>query len=226
MKSNTFFVTGTDTDAGKTYVSQALLHGLKQLKFQVFGFKPIAAGVDETGLNADARGLQRASSKLLPYTQINPILFQEPCAPHLAGDINQNQLSAWIQSLAHIEADYCLIEGAGGWLLPISATTYLADIVQQHQWPVVLVVGMKLGCLNHTMLTFRELQRSGVPVIGWVANQIDAHMLKFDENLADLTARLPIPRLAVLAYQPQGATASQTLQLAESFLKAYQARQS
>ncbi len=226
MNTANFFVTGTDTDAGKTYVSQALLHGLRQLQFKVYGFKPIAAGVDDTGLNSDAVCLRRASSEMLPYPQVNPILLQEPCAPHLVGTINQEQLHAWIQSLQHIPADYRLIEGAGGWLLPISPTSYLADIVAQQQWPVLLVVGMKLGCLNHTMLTYRELERAGVPLIGWVANQIDADMLKFEENLADLTARLPIPLLSVLPHQAQGATAEQSLQLAQAFISANAARQS
>jgi dethiobiotin synthetase len=105
-------------------------------------------------------------------------------------------------------------------------TSYLADIVAQYQWPVLLVVGMKLGCLNHAMLTYRELERAGVPLIGWVANQIDADMLKFEENLADLTARLPIPLLSVLPYQVQGATAEQSLQLAQTFISANAARQS
>lgn len=213
MGSN-IFITGTDTDAGKSYVSVALLQGLASLGHSALGFKPVAAGVDAEGKNSDALQLQAASTEQLAYETVNPILFAEPCAPHLVGNIDETALQSWVDELSHIVADVKLIEGAGGWLLPISAERYLADWVVENQWPVILVVGMKLGCLNHAMLTFRELQRSGVPLIGWVANQIDPEMLRFEDNLNDLQQRLTIPFLGLLPYAPAGVSPSNAKALA------------
>ncbi len=200
------FITATDTDAGKTYVSALLLQALKAQGLRVLGLKPIAAGVDPDGRNADAKILQALSDGSPSYALINPILLAPPVAPHLAAaqvglQLNRGLLDQYLAETAHAEVDVKLIEGAGGWLLPLSQDEYLADWVLSQQLPVVLVVGMKLGCLNHALLTARELQRSGVKVLGWVANCVDPAMLLLQENIADLTARLPWPRLAVLPYQ-------------------------
>jgi dethiobiotin synthetase len=200
------FITATDTDAGKTYVSALLLRALKASGLRVLGLKPIAAGVDADGRNADAKILQAVSDGSPAYELINPIVLAPPVAPHLAAaqvglQLDRRLLDQHLQETATAEVDFRLIEGAGGWLLPLSADEYLADWVMSQQLPVVLVVGMKLGCLNHALLTARELQRSGVQVIGWVANCVDPAMLLREENIADLTARLPWPRLAVLPYQ-------------------------
>ena len=208
----TFFITGTDTDAGKTYVSCLLLQGLAALHQPAIGLKPIAAGVDADGLNADAKALQACSGLALNYAQVNPQLLALPVAPHLAAAQQQQLLSfarldAQLQQTAELPAKFRLIEGAGGWLLPLNDQQYLADWVIKCQFPVVLVVAMKLGCLNHAMLTARELQRSGIRVLGWVANCVDPQMLLLTENVADLTARLPWPRLAVLPYQSSPAPA-------------------
>ena len=156
----------------------------------------------------------------MPYSQVNPILFDEPCAPHLAGSIDLGQLQLWYEKLATLSSDLKLVEGAGGWLLPINNTQYLADWVVANGWPVVLVVGMKLGCLNHAMLTYRELERSGVKVVGWVANQLDATMLRFDDNLADLQQRLTTPFLGLLPYSPNGVSQSDAEALATNLLNA------
>ncbi len=220
MATHTLFITGTDTDAGKSFVSVALLKGLALLGKHVLAFKPIAAGVDASGFNSDALQLQAASCRQLPYSQVNPILFAEPCAPHLAGTIDLGQLQSWTEALANLPSDLKLVEGAGGWLLPINANQYLADWVVANGWPVVLVVGMKLGCLNHAMLTYRELERSGVKVIGWVANQLDTNMLRFDDNLADLQQRLKIPFLGLLPYSPDGVGQLQAKLLAGNLLDA------
>ncbi len=201
------FITATDTDAGKTYVSQLLLQGLQAQGKRVLGLKPVAAGVDADGLNADAKILQANSDGAPAYETINPLLLAAPVAPHLAAQQLGLSLEVsvldqqWAQS-QQLAADFCLIEGAGGWLLPLSEQVYLADWVIARQLPVILVVGMKLGCLNHAMLTARELQRSGVTVLGWVANCVDPEMLLLQENIADLSLRLPWPRLAILPYQP------------------------
>jgi dethiobiotin synthetase len=219
----TVFITGTDTDAGKTYVSRLLLTGFAANNISAIGLKPIAAGADADGKNADAKLLQALSAISLPYDRVNPLLLQAPVAPHLAAVQEQKTLdfSVLNQQLADtatLPVAMRLIEGAGGWLLPINEKLYLADWVVQQQLPVILVVGMKLGCLNHAMLTARELQRSGVQVLGWVANVIDPAMLLLDDNIADLTQRLPWPRLAILPFQAK-ASAPQAQQLADAVLQ-------
>ncbi|MCB5227561.1 dethiobiotin synthase [Alishewanella sp. 16-MA] len=211
MRANSFFVTGTDTDAGKTFVSTLLLQGFQSLGISAVGAKPIAAGaeINEAGqlVNSDALLLQRHSGIALPYSQLNPLCFAKACAPHFAAaelqqPLSEAVLSAQRQQLEQSGAEIVLIEGAGGWLLPISADRYLADWVQAENLPVLLVVGVKLGCLNHAVLTARELTRSGCQVIGWVANILQPEMLFLAQNLADLTARLPWPLLATVPFQP------------------------
>ena len=217
-----FFVTGTDTDAGKTYVSRALLQGLAQAGYRAIGAKPIAAGVDSSGKNPDALALQAASSVSLDYAAINPILLQAAVAPHLAAVVEQQPLDEAVlsQQLSALrqQADLVLVEGAGGWLLPLSDSRYLADWVAEQQLPVLLVVGMKLGCLNHAMLTVREIERSGLRLLGWVANGIDPAMQLQQENIADLKQRIPAPCLGVLPYQPAGTSQTQQQALARALL--------
>ncbi len=225
-KMKTVFITGTDTDAGKTYVSRLLLTGFAMQHISAIGLKPIAAGVDDDGKNADAKVLQALSAIRLPYNLVNPLLLQAPVAPHLAAvsegiNLDFSVLDQQLAETATLPVTLRLIEGAGGWLLPINDNLYLADWVIQQQLPVILVVGMKLGCLNHAMLTARELQRSGVKVLGWVANVIDPQMLLLDDNIADLTQRLPWPRLAILPFQ-QTAPAQLAQQLADAVLRQLQ----
>lgn len=219
-----FFVTGTDTDAGKTYVSRALLQGLHQAGFRTIGAKPIAAGVDGSGQNPDALALQAASSVPLDYAAINPILLQAAVAPHLAAAIEQQPLDEEVLSqqlhALKLQADLVLVEGAGGWLLPLSASRYLADWVAEQQLPVLLVVGMKLGCLNHAMLTVREIERSGLRLLGWVANGVDPAMQLQQENIADLQQRIPAPCLGIVPHQPEGASSLLQQQLACALLNA------
>lgn len=217
-----FFVTGTDTDAGKTYVSRALLQGLAQAGYRAIGAKPIAAGVDSSGKNPDALALQAASSVSLDYAAINPILLQAAVAPHLAAVLEQQPLDEAVlsQQLSALrqQADLVLVEGAGGWLLPLSDSRFLADWVAEQQLPVLLVVGMKLGCLNHAMLTVREIERSGLRLLGWVANGVDPTMQLQQENIADLKQRIPTPCLGVLPYQPAGTSQTQQQALARALL--------
>jgi len=222
----TVFITGTDTDAGKTYVSRLLLQGLAARKISAIGLKPIAAGADADGQNADAKQLQALSAVTLTYQEVNPLLLQAPVAPHLAAAqqgirLDFSVLDQQLVDTAQLPVQVRLIEGAGGWLLPISQQLYLADWVLQQQLPVVLVVGMKLGCLNHAMLTARELQRSGATVLGWVANVIDPKMQLLDENIDDLTQRLPWPLLQKVPFQP-AAPAQLALQLADAVCRQLQ----
>lgn len=200
-----FFVTGTDTDAGKTYSSTAILRGFALQGARCTALKPIASGVDSDGLNPDARALAAVTAQ--PIEAVNPLCFQRPTAPHLAAQAQDLRLSLaqLDQLLPQNDSQFELIEGAGGWLLPLNEQEYMADWVIQHDWPVILVVGVKLGCLNHSLLTVRELQRSGVKVLGYIANILTPQMHYLDETLNDLSTRLKLPLLGTLPYAPNGA---------------------
>lgn len=209
-----FFVTGTDTDAGKTYCSSAMLRGLQLLGYHCSALKPLASGVDHDGNNADAKALAAVTGQSL--SAVNPLCFKLPTAPHLAA-LAQGQTLSLHQLdtlLPQHNSQFELIEGAGGWLLPLNATEYLADWVVRHQWPVALVVGVKLGCLNHSLLTVRELRRAGVPILGYIANILTPDMHYLAETLADLSNRLQLPQLATLPFAPDGADDTLCLQLA------------
>ncbi len=210
MPVNRYFITATDTDAGKTYVSSLLLQGVNALGKVAVGVKPIAAGADEQGRNSDALLLQRYSGIALPYAAVNPICYQAPVAPHLAGvnehrPIDETALHKALEHWQNLGSEHLLIEGAGGWLLPISGQRYLADWVSEHNLPVLLVVGMKLGCLNHAMLSVREIERSGCQLLGWVANCIDPDMALLEQNIADLRQRITAPCLGVVPFAPEPA---------------------
>lgn len=205
MPAKTLFITATDTDAGKSYISAMLLQGCKALNVTAIGVKPIAAGTDAQDFNGDALLLQQYSGIALPYEVVNPICYQAAVAPHLAAvneqkPIDEAVLTKALQHWQSLKAEQLLIEGAGGWLLPLSVKRYLADWVAEQQLPVLLVVGMKLGCLNHAMLTVREIERSGCKLVGWVANCIDPDMLLLQQNIADLQQRISAPCLAVVPY--------------------------
>ncbi|MBU2115724.1 MAG: dethiobiotin synthase [Gammaproteobacteria bacterium] len=214
MVPKALFITATDTDAGKSYVSSLLLQGFKALNVPAVGVKPIAAGADEQGCNGDALLLQQHSGIALPYKVINPICYQAPVAPHLAAvneqcHLDERLLNHALQNWQSLNVQQLLIEGAGGWLLPINGQRYLADWVAEHKLPVLLVVGMKLGCLNHAMLTVREIERSGCMLIGWVANCIDKDMALLEQNIADLHQRIAAPCLGVVPYAPAKAAYQQ-----------------
>lgn len=187
-----FFVTGTDTDAGKTYSACALLHHAQQKGLRTLGLKPLASGAQlcAEGLrNEDALALMAASSIKLPYEAINPFCFAEPIAPHIAaahGDVllSAETIAQKIQAvLKHTDFDYALIEGAGGWRTPINNSETLADVVKILNIPVILVVGLKLGCLNHALLTREAILADGLPLHGWIANDL-APMPVWQENVA------------------------------------------
>jgi len=204
---NSYFITATDTDAGKTFVTTLLLQGLMQIGESAIGVKPIAAGGNEQGLNGDALLLQRHSGIALPYELVNPISFSAPVAPHLAAvleqrPIDESELDIALNVWQQLPAKQLLIEGAGGWLLPLNDKRYLADWVGKHRLPVILVVGVKLGCLNHAMLSVREIVRSGSQLVGWVANCIDPDMALLTQNIADLRQRISAPCLGVVPFSP------------------------
>ncbi|MCS4309166.1 dethiobiotin synthetase [Rheinheimera pacifica] len=217
MPVNRYFITATDTDAGKTYVSSLLLQGFKALGTTAVGVKPIAAGADDQGRNGDALLLQRHSGIALLYKVINPVCYQAPVAPHLAAiteqlPIDEAQLNEALVQWQQLPVQQLLIEGAGGWLLPINHQRYLADWVADNQLRVVLVVGIKLGCLNHAMLTVREIERSGCKLLGWVANCIEPDMALLEQNIADLRQRIAAPCLGVIPFAPEPAQYQQLAQ--------------
>ncbi|WP_251359135.1 dethiobiotin synthase [Kangiella sp. TOML190] len=220
--TKTYFITGTDTEVGKTYVTALLIRALRVQGHKVVGLKPIASDsqngqirepeTDELHheglINSDARALYLANQGTLAYEVVNPIRFAEPIAPHIAAQrlgqaLSVAQLSEYF--FAHKTqfdaADLCLIEGAGGWLTPLNQTETYADWVAELELSVILVVGMKLGCLNHAQLTYQAVEASGLKVVGWVANQLDPQMAYYDENLTWLKTNLPAPLLAEIGYQ-------------------------
>lgn len=203
-----FFITGTDTEVGKTHVSSLLLKLLAQRGKKALGFKPLAAGAEEAFgqlVNEDALSLMEAASVHGKYEQINPFCFEPPIAPHIAAQragvtISCEVLSEKYRELSSLGAEYTLVEGAGGWALPINDTQFLYDWIKHEQLPVILVVGMKLGCLNHAFLTEQAISAAGLNCVGWVANQVDPAMQEYEANLETLKQRLNAPLLGVAPY--------------------------
>lgn len=208
MAKKTYFITGTDTDAGKTFVSATLLHKAGQLGYSTLAHKPVAAGCEQTeeGLrNSDATTLMAAMSEELDYELVNPIALEPPIAPHIAAaekgqGLSVSRLNGFARGLMMAKVDLLLIEGAGGWKVPLGSRETLADYAVSLKQPVILVVGMKLGCISHALLTAEAIQRGGLELAGWVANQIDPEMNRYKENLATLNQMLPAPLLAEIPH--------------------------
>lgn len=199
-----YFVTGTDTSVGKTLISCALLHGFAGLGLRVVGMKPVAAGCDEQGINEDVRSLRAASNVLASLGQVNPYCFERAVAPHLAAQFSgvRINLERIVQSYRELatQADMVIVEGAGGYQVPLNESEDGADLARQLKLPVILVVGMRLGCLNHALLTKRAVAASGLKMAGWVANCVDGQMSMLSENIAALAARLDAPLLGVVPH--------------------------
>lgn len=201
--TKTYFVTGTDTEVGKTIASCALLQAAGQLGYRTVGYKPVASGSEMTadGLrNSDALALQRNSSLAVDYAAINPYTFAEPTSPHIISadegrPIQAPVMSAGLRALEK-QADWVLVEGAGGWLTPLSPTLSFADWVQTEQLPVILVVGVKLGCINHALLTAQAIRQAGLTLVGWVANVVTPPGKRHAEYMATLRRTLAAPLLA------------------------------
>jgi dethiobiotin synthetase len=198
-----FFVTGTDTDVGKTVITTGLMAAFQAQNKRIAGHKPISAGCDfvagEGLRNDDAMAMQAVTNVALPYALVNPVAFAEPIAPHIAAElasqtITQTMLDEGLAALSAEELDVLLVEGAGGWALPIGNDALLSDWVAKHQLPVIIVVGMRLGCLNHALLTYQAVQASGCKVVGWVANDFCDQPFA-DENIATLQAMFAAPLL-------------------------------
>jgi len=202
-----YFITGTDTSVGKTLISCALLHGFAAQGKRVIGMKAIAAGCDAYGQNDDVLQLRAASNVPAGNEQINPYCFEPAVAPHLAAQlagisIDFARIAAAYAELA-AQADVVIVEGAGGLLVPLAAAQDSSDLMRELGLPVILVVGMRLGCLNHALLTVEAIAARGLVLAGWVANVLDADMAMLDENIAALRQRIAAPLLGVVPYQPQ-----------------------
>jgi dethiobiotin synthetase len=203
-----FFIAGTDTDVGKTAVAAGLLAAANQRGLQTLALKPVAAGAvqSEQGLrNEDALVLQSVMSVTLSYEQVNPVVFETAIAPHIAAQqagrrMTVSQLAGFCRGTLMTPHDFALIEGAGGWRVPLSGRETLAGLAVDLQAPVILVVGLKLGCINHALLTAEAIQRDGLPLAGWVGNLIDPDMSCAEENVESLRALLPAPCLGIVPH--------------------------
>ncbi|WJW75728.1 dethiobiotin synthase [Thiohalobacter sp. IOR34] len=201
------FVTGTDTGIGKTRISLGLIERLKSAGLRVAAMKPVASGCARTpqGLrNADALALQAAASFPIPYERLNPYAFEPPIAPHLAAErageaIRLEPLRKACAALA-VEADVVVVEGVGGWAVPLGEHLMLADLAAELAASVLLVVGMRLGCLNHALLTAAAVEARGLPWYGWVANQVEPVFAAAEANLHALRARLSPPLRGVVPW--------------------------
>lgn len=204
----TYFITGTDTGVGKTYASCVLLKEFAAQGLQTQAIKPVASGAEKLNqnyVNDDALQLQQVMTLNLEYAQVNPILFQEPIAPHIAAanqgvELSVDSLIQATKALIDPRADVCIIEGAGGWLVPLNSKQTYADYVREMNIPVILVVGMQLGCLNHALLTCSAIQKSGVKLAGWIANSIFPDFIYQAENTTTLQQHIAEPYLGMIAY--------------------------
>ncbi|MEI7430522.1 MAG: dethiobiotin synthase [Betaproteobacteria bacterium] len=206
-----WFVTGTDTEVGKTFSACTLLHALKNKGIKAVGMKPIAAGTDANGKNDDVEALMAAAEVQASRELINPYLFQPAVAPHIAAAeegrrIKLEPILAAFKTLLGM-ADAVLVEGVGGFCVPLGPQLDTADLAEQLGLPVILIVGMRLGCINHALLTQQSIAARGLKLVGWIANRIDPGMARFEENLDALKARIEAPLLGIIPANstPEGA---------------------
>ena len=206
-KNFSYFVTGTDTGVGKTLITAALLHALAKTGLRVTGMKPIAAGaelIDGELWNEDVAMLAAASNTNLPRELTTPYLLREPAAPHIAAQLenvklDMQQLLDCYQQIAQ-QSDCVIVEGVGGFCVPINDDVDTADLAVQLDLDVVMVVGLRLGCINHALLTAEAIKARGLNLVGWVANQIDVNMSHQQANLQALEQRLSVPLIGVVPW--------------------------
>lgn len=201
------FITGTDTGCGKTEISLGLMNALQSRGVRVLAMKPVATGarLEAEGLrNLDALRLLEQGSRPAPYGLVNPYAFEPPIAPHLAaGEVGSEIDFILIEQACRrlaSEADLLVVEGVGGWRVPLGPDRFVSDLAVALGFPVVLVVGLKLGCINHALLTMDSMRAKGAAIAGWVANQVEPDMLARDANLATLAALLHAPCIGVVPW--------------------------
>lgn len=216
MMAAVFFVTGTDTDCGKTTVAAGLLHAARQAGMSTAAVKPVASGcvAGPDGLrNADALALLGECSLALDYVQVNPFAFLPAIAPHLAArecgqELNVDALAKAVSTVLDKGADFTIVEGAGGWRVPLGLGASLSDLPRALGLPVILVVGVRLGCINHALLSAEAIARDGLQLAGWVANVVDPQMERLEDNLQTLAEGLKAPCLGTIPWlQPASAAA-------------------
>lgn len=208
-----YFITGTDTNAGKTWTTIALMRYFKQQGKSVAGMKPVASGCsfpcaawecqDGQLKNADALLIQENASLKIDYDVINPYAYELPASPHIAGIKHPVKLATIVERFNILKelADIVLVEGAGGWYAPLNDSEDISDLAKSLALPVILAVAIRLGCINHARLTYEAIQHSGIPCAGWIAVCVDPDMLKPDENIHTIKTALKVPLLGVLPYQ-------------------------
>jgi dethiobiotin synthetase len=206
MSARGVFVTGTDTGVGKTRVAVALIHGLRAQGLRVAAMKPVAAGCAPGELNEDVVALMQAANVSADARDVNPYAFAQPVAPHIAAQQAGVRIELAVIETAYSRlaaaADVVVVEGAGGWRVPLNQHEDMADLAQQLGLLVVLVVGLRLGCINHALLTAESIINRRMPWGGWVGNRIDPVMAQQDANLITLRACLPEPCLGVQDFDP------------------------
>ena len=209
MTASSFFVAGTDTEIGKTFVSAALLHGFARAGLRAAAMKPIASGaIERDGVlhNDDADQLDAAANVALPNDIRTPFMMREPIAPHIAAAREGIALDIGRIVDAHrhalTKADIVVVEGVGGFRVPLTDTHDTADLAVALNLPVVLVVGMRLGCISHALLTVEAIASRGLKLAGWVANRVDPAMLYPEENIATLKQRIKAPLIGVIPHLP------------------------
>ena len=209
--NHAYFLTGTDTEIGKTFITCALLHRARRDGWRAAGLKPVAAGTDAAGLNEDVENIRAASSVELPRALVNPYCFAPPIAPHIAaaeaGVVIDFAPIRAACAAARQQADLVIVEGVGGFCVPLGEDRGSDDLAVDLGLPVIMVVGMRLGCISHALLTAEAIAARGLQLAGWVANRIDPAMSRFDENLAALQCRLAAPLLGVVPHAPAGGAA-------------------
>ena len=216
-----YFITGTDTGIGKTRSAVALMAALQQRGLTVCGMKPVSAGCQTTtgGLvNEDAIKLMQQASRPFPYQIVNPYAWLPPIAPHIAAQQAGNTMTLapireCYQQIA-TQCDVVIVEGAGGWLVPLNATQTMADIAVDLALDVILVVGIRLGCINHALLTMESIKQKGCRLAGWIANHLSVPNAVAQENVKYLTTQIDAPLLGTFTYQPDAAA----VQLAEMLI--------
>lgn len=205
-----YFITGTDTEIGKTYATCALLARAIQMGLRAVALKPVAAGVDTHGQNDDVVRLMQASNVALDRKTINPWLLTEPVSPHIAAhhagiQITLPPIETSYQQACK-DADLVLVEGVGGLYAPLSDTLSQPDLIRTLDLPVILVVGLRLGCLNHALLTTAALAHEGCRLVGWIGNRIDPEFQAAEDNINTLRQRISAPCLGILPYAPENNT--------------------
>lgn len=218
--SSSLFVTGTDTGCGKTRISCALLEALSRVGVSAAGMKPVATGaVRSQGLlsHDDVKALVAASNVAIPRRYVNPYLFTLPCSPNIAAAQAHMPIDLAVIEEAYAScqsrADVVVVEGVGGWCVPLGDDLWVEDLARHLKLPVLLVVGIRLGCINHAVLSARAIIESGLPLLGWIANVVEPSTVEPAAVINTITRHIDAPRLAVLDYFPSATAAGLAPQL-------------